>query len=165
MSLINCPECNTPVSEKATQCPQCAYPIAAAIPAQQNEVVNNLFPGSSTGISGGNIQMSSGGPSQTEYAPVPLPGLKNMALAVVLPVLFGPLGLFYASTKRALYTIGALILISIMNADTRASNPTAYAARIVLLGFGSWLGSIIASVVIVDKHNKKIRQQYLSALK
>ena len=27
MALINCPECNTEVSEKADKCPKCAYPI------------------------------------------------------------------------------------------------------------------------------------------
>jgi len=27
MALINCPECNTEVSEKAEKCPKCAYPI------------------------------------------------------------------------------------------------------------------------------------------
>lgn len=27
MALINCPECNTEVSEKADNCPKCAYPI------------------------------------------------------------------------------------------------------------------------------------------
>ena len=27
MSLINCPECNNNVSNKAESCPNCAYPI------------------------------------------------------------------------------------------------------------------------------------------
>lgn len=27
MSLINCPECGTEVSDKATNCPKCGYPI------------------------------------------------------------------------------------------------------------------------------------------
>ena len=27
MALINCPECNAEVSEKADKCPKCAYPI------------------------------------------------------------------------------------------------------------------------------------------
>lgn len=27
MALINCPECNTEVSDKADKCPKCAYPI------------------------------------------------------------------------------------------------------------------------------------------
>lgn len=158
MSLINCPECNTPVSQAATQCPKCAYPIAATL---QSEPVNNLFPDQKI-----RIQMPPNAAPKPAYnADVPLPGLKSMVLAVLLPVLFGPLGLFYASTKRALYTIGALIFISVLNAEGRAHNPTAYAARLVLLGFGSWLGSIVASVVLVDKHNKKIRQQYLATIK
>lgn len=158
MSLINCPECNTAVSQAATQCPKCAYPIAASV---QPENVNNLFPGQKI-----NIQMpASAAPKPVYNADVPLPGLKNMVLAVLLPVLFGPLGLFYASTKRALYTIGALIFISVVNAEGREENPTAYAARLVLLGFGSWFGSIIASVVMVDRHNKRVRQQYLATIK
>jgi len=27
MAIINCPECNTKVSDKAKQCPNCAYPF------------------------------------------------------------------------------------------------------------------------------------------
>jgi hypothetical protein len=27
MALINCPECDTQVSNRADKCPQCAYPI------------------------------------------------------------------------------------------------------------------------------------------
>lgn len=27
MALINCPECNTQVSDKAKECPKCAFPI------------------------------------------------------------------------------------------------------------------------------------------
>ena len=27
MALINCPECNAEVSDKAKQCPKCAYPL------------------------------------------------------------------------------------------------------------------------------------------
>ncbi len=27
MALINCPECNTQVSDKAEKCPNCAFPI------------------------------------------------------------------------------------------------------------------------------------------
>ena len=27
MAIINCPECNAQVSDKATKCPQCGHPI------------------------------------------------------------------------------------------------------------------------------------------
>ncbi len=27
MALINCPECNSQVSDKARECPECGYPI------------------------------------------------------------------------------------------------------------------------------------------
>ena len=34
MPLINCPECNTRVSDQANKCPQCAYPIKS-----NNEII------------------------------------------------------------------------------------------------------------------------------
>tara|TARA_R110002096_G_C14363751_1_gene704194 strand:+ start:104 stop:304 length:201 start_codon:yes stop_codon:yes gene_type:complete len=30
MAIINCPECNNNVSDKAEKCPKCAYPIKKA---------------------------------------------------------------------------------------------------------------------------------------
>ncbi len=34
MSLINCPECGTQISDKASNCPKCAFPI------NNNEISN-----------------------------------------------------------------------------------------------------------------------------
>jgi hypothetical protein len=36
MSLISCPECGTQVSDKAKNCPKCAYPINPEVPRQQS---------------------------------------------------------------------------------------------------------------------------------
>lgn len=33
MALVTCPECGQEVSDKATVCPRCAYPIAASSPS------------------------------------------------------------------------------------------------------------------------------------
>ncbi|MDB6040693.1 MAG: Zinc-ribbon protein [Verrucomicrobiales bacterium] len=34
MALIKCPECSNDVSDKASSCPKCGYPIQSAIPLQ-----------------------------------------------------------------------------------------------------------------------------------
>jgi hypothetical protein len=34
MALIQCPECGTQVSEKASSCPKCAYPLRPNLPEQ-----------------------------------------------------------------------------------------------------------------------------------
>ena len=33
MALIRCPECGAEVSDRATACPKCAFPIASSLPA------------------------------------------------------------------------------------------------------------------------------------
>lgn len=38
MALINCPECNTKVSDKATNCPQCGFPLI------KSEIINQTNP-------------------------------------------------------------------------------------------------------------------------
>lgn len=43
MSLINCPECNHEISEKAISCPNCGYPIVLKNENSKNESVSNPF--------------------------------------------------------------------------------------------------------------------------
>jgi predicted amidophosphoribosyltransferase len=31
MSIINCPECSTRISDQADKCPQCAYPLKSKV--------------------------------------------------------------------------------------------------------------------------------------
>lgn len=60
MSLINCPECNKQVSNKATSCPNCGFPIDQnSIPIESEELV---FPDLPIDLNIGNVAMNwSGG--------------------------------------------------------------------------------------------------------
>ncbi len=40
MAIINCPECRTEVSDKARNCPKCAFPINNKINKPQTKVKN-----------------------------------------------------------------------------------------------------------------------------
>lgn len=44
MPLINCPECQTEVSDKAAACPNCAHPINTALVQQQPQVLQVAQP-------------------------------------------------------------------------------------------------------------------------
>ncbi len=41
MTLIPCPECDTPVSDLATGCPKCGFPVAAGIRHAVNELTDD----------------------------------------------------------------------------------------------------------------------------
>ena len=44
MALINCPECNKEISDKATSCPNCGYPVEKKINKNLNSSVLDLCP-------------------------------------------------------------------------------------------------------------------------
>lgn len=43
MSLINCPECGTQVSDRAEKCPKCAYPINDKNQAGKENPIPNVI--------------------------------------------------------------------------------------------------------------------------
>ena len=73
---------------------------------------------------------------------------KSMVAAAALPILFGPLGLFYASPKGAVIVIAALFAIPM--ATGSLDNP----AVIVPLLQGSYVVSIVWSLVAIRAYNK-----------
>jgi hypothetical protein len=68
--------------------------------------------------------------------------VKSVSLALLLTVLFGPLGLFYANATLAIL----LIILAI----------PAMALTGGLAFFLIWAGSIIAAVISVNEHNQRI---------
>ena len=44
MALINCPECNKEISDRATSCPHCGYPISSA-PLKQSGLYDVVYKG------------------------------------------------------------------------------------------------------------------------
>jgi hypothetical protein len=84
---------------------------------------------------------ASGGP--------PFRGLpKSMIAAVVLPLLLGPLGLFYGTWRGAFLVIGCLLAFTMLTGST--DNPAVVGPLLV----GSYVVSIIWSIVAVATYNR-----------
>lgn len=86
---------------------------------------------------------------------------KSVGLAIILTILFGPIGLFYASISGALFLIlgipliiGIFLGVGLINIDYTIIF-SSIAVLIVFLVF-EWLISIIWSVVAVNKYNNNL---------
>lgn len=89
---------------------------------------------------------------------------KNLTLAWLLPLLFGFLGVFYASVKGGLIMLGIyilLIVLMVVFSALAATFPPFVAIVILLFGaiFALWIYSIYYSYVTVKKHNMAIYQK------
>lgn len=141
MALINCPECNTLISDKAFQCPKCAYPISSynKSPIPNPTLKQILEPESLPEHSLNNL--------------VFLSSKKSEGLSFLLTFLFGPLGLFYANSKKALglsiVTFIALVFCALVN-DNDISAYYTWGFVIVLI---SWIISIASGLQGVKKYN------------
>ena len=88
---------------------------------------------------------------------------KSVGLALVLTILFGPIGLFYASISAALTMIFApvlvlvLFLIGILQENTVLMSLSACFLLFFLLTY--WLVCIIWAVISVKKYNKRIEYE------
>jgi hypothetical protein len=88
---------------------------------------------------------------------------KSVGLALVLTILFGPIGLFYASISAALTMIFApvlvlvLFLIGILQENTVLMSLSAGFLLFFLLTY--WLVCIIWAVISVKKYNKRIEYE------
>lgn len=86
---------------------------------------------------------------------------KNVGLAIILTIFFGPIGLFYASVSGALFLIFGIPIIFIILLSVGLINVniailfSSIAILIFFLAF-EWLISIIWSVIAVNKYNKDL---------
>ncbi len=91
MALISCPECNSSVSDQATNCPQCGYPIKTAATVVKNEYVSPL-----TEARAERALVERAIRSSTEHRIVKTS--KSRGVYIILGLFFGCLGIhnFYA---------------------------------------------------------------------
>jgi TM2 domain-containing membrane protein YozV len=102
MALINCPECSTKVSDQATSCPSCGYPIAKSrehardAPSSRAGSANNAPP-----------------PTATVR--------RSRAVYIILGLVFGGLGFhnFYSGHKAAgAIKVGVFLIAFALDAVT-----------------------------------------------
>ena len=119
MALISCDECSSEISDKAANCPNCGNPITES--ERMNVVVTD---------------------NSATTALLAVSQKKSMGVALILTILFGPLGLLYATVP------GGLVLLLLT-----------FVIGIATLGVGflfGWIVSIIWAVIAVNSHNEKI---------
>lgn len=114
-----------------------------------------------------------GGGGYTGYTGPPKPRTKSYILAVFLALIFGPLGLFYASKKGALVTLLFLVGVPVSlnmflsSAAVRfTSNPFAILENSTVMDQFwrlSVLISVIWSVVAVIRFNRKSKAEFKAA--
>lgn len=118
MAFINCPECNTTISSKATSCPHCGAPVAAGNGAEQAQ--------------------SQCPPNYQNDTP-PKTWLLESILATLLCCLpFGIVGIVYASRVESNWYAG--------NRDIALSSSRT-ARTWTLISFACGLASIVVTVI------------------
>jgi len=141
MALFNCPECNKLISDQAFDCPQCGYPVASKRIIRQE--VN---------ISPENIHDLNPNQLNKELI-VALTSKKSEGLAFLFTLLFGPLGLFYADSKKAVMLIISIILcIALLIALGIDISGIPYLA----MSIAFWIISVVLAITSVTEHNDKI---------
>ena len=146
MALINCPDCNTQVSDKAIQCPKCAFPISQYF-SDQN-LTSGKIPKTENVTS--NVQQ----PNLNQL--VILSSRKNEGIAFVLTFLFGPFGLLYANPKKAAGLIIATILSVIACAVLTGENVELYNVWSLLVALIFWITSIVLGLQGVSQYNNSL---------
>jgi hypothetical protein len=129
MALINCPECETMVSDKAFQCPKCAYPISNNFVPQQNRNSEQNYQKEHVTV---NVQQSDNNFKNMLY----LTSKKSEGTAYLLVILFGPFGLFYVNSDKAIkfiaYLVGLnLFFIAIFGVDSSNTNSILFIVGII----------------------------------
>jgi hypothetical protein len=88
---------------------------------------------------------------------------KSIGIAILLTILFGPIGLFYASISGALIMIFApilflvLFLIGVLQENTTLMNLSAGILLVFALTY--WLLCIIWAIISVNEYNKEIENE------
>lgn len=144
MGLINCPECNKQISDRAPACIQCGYPLHATSKLNKPEI----NPQTHSHVPNSQI-------TNRDLALV-LATKKSEGLAFILTFLLGPLGLFYADVKKALILIVVGFFAAIL-ALVIDSSYTLY----VGLSIALWLISIFIALTSVSEFNSKISSDVL----
>ena len=130
MSLINCPECSTQVSDKAASCPSCGCPITSH---------NQSLLGTSASLSS----------APTYSHPPTVTVSKSRGVYIILGLLFGLTGFhnFYSGHNlRGAIKIGVLLLTFFVDASTGFYSGFSVVALVI---FALW--SLIE--VITVKHD------------
>jgi hypothetical protein len=141
MALINCPECKNTVSDQASSCPHCGYPIAGKRMTQQSN--HSLS----------EIVSSQNSPRPNQELVIVLDPKKNEGLAFLLTFLFGPLGVFYVDSMKALILIAIGVIPGVLLMTIDDLNVIYFS--LLLYGF-LWIISIIIAVLGVSEHNGEI---------
>lgn len=88
---------------------------------------------------------------------------KSVGIAILLTILFGPIGLFYASISGALIMIFtpilvlALFLIGVLQENSTLMNLSA--GLLLFFALTYWLICIIWAVISVNEYNKEIEYE------
>ena len=105
MALINCPECGVMVSDKAYHCPKCAYPISNFVPTQsidiKEQIAENKMSNNNSHENDVNIKTL-----------LLISNRKSEGLAILFVLIFGPFGLFYTDSSKAIKLI--LLMAAVM---------------------------------------------------
>jgi len=85
---------------------------------------------------------------------------KSVGIAILVTVVFGPLGLFYATVRGALIVIAVSIAAAVLLLTTGLSG---HGGTGTLLGLGSilpiaWIVSFVWGVVAVNAYNARLMQ-------
>ena len=148
MALINCPDCKIEVSDKAFQCPKCAYPI------NTNENFNRANFDYSLTRPNENLIVNVEQPNVN--ALVAISSRKSEGISLVLTIIFGVLGLLYGNPKKfggvLILTILSMILVILM---TNSNSNTGY-PLIVLIALVSTIASIILGLEGVKEYNDSL---------
>lgn len=137
MALINCPECNHEVSDKAIQCPRCAYPISA-----KTLINKNLIGDQSTEI---NLKEK-----------ILISDRKSETVAFILALLFGPFGLFYSNSDKAIRLIIYIIVIFFLLAIISIEAEQLF----FLVYFIFWIYCLIVSNKSVKECNNSLLEDH-----
>jgi hypothetical protein len=136
MALINCPECIRQVSDKATQCPNCAYPIAT-MAMQPAENLEAKAPNYANQIAIRSMQKS----AETSF---------------ILTFLFGPLGLLYGNPKKAVTVILIVFFTCVFLTLILSQNPNEATLLTLLVSIIGWIYSIITGSEGVKQFNASL---------
>jgi hypothetical protein len=86
---------------------------------------------------------------------------KSVGIAILLTLLFGPIGLFYATVRGALTVLFLLPTAFVVLAALVAASPSAggafWALMLIPLGFATtWIVSLIWCVTAVNAYNRQL---------
>ena len=163
MALINCPECGVMVSDKAYQCPKCAYPISKDFIEQKSSTNedNSKVESYKTESVTVNVQQS----DMNLNNMLILSNQKSVSAAIILALLFGPFGLFYANSDKALrlliYSlISFFIIYLITKGDNESFSGFSSVAIIVI-----WIISLAQASDYVKEYNQSLVENSKSTVK